>query len=65
MSIIDEALKANQAYAKKYDRTVGAQPAPKIVLVPAWIPDLPTPCNPRAAARRYRRYPNRRASGHR
>jgi hypothetical protein len=29
MSIIDKALKANQTYAEKYDRKLGAHPPPK------------------------------------
>ena len=40
MSIIDKALKANQAYAKKYDRKLGAHPAPKIVVVTCMDPRL-------------------------
>ena len=40
MSIIDEALKANQAYAKKYDRKLGAHPTPKIVVVTCMDPRL-------------------------
>ena len=40
MSIIDKALKANQAYAKKYDPKLGAHPAPKIVVVTCMDPRL-------------------------
>ena len=40
MSIIDKALKANQTYAKKYDRKLGAHPAPKIVVVTCMDPRL-------------------------
>ncbi len=40
MSIIDKALRANQTYAKKYDRRLGVQPAPKIVVVTCMDPRL-------------------------
>ena len=40
MSIIDKALKANQTYAKKYDRKLGARPAPKIAVVTCMDPRL-------------------------
>jgi len=40
MSIIDNALKANLAYAKKYDRKQGAPPAPKIAVVTCMDPRL-------------------------
>jgi carbonic anhydrase len=40
MSLINKALKANQAYAKKYDRKQGAHPAPKIVVVTCMDPRL-------------------------
>jgi len=40
MSIIDKALKANQAYAKKYDRKLAAPPSPKIVVVTCMDPRL-------------------------
>ena len=40
MSIIDKALKANQTYAKKYDRKLGAPPTPKIVVVTCMDPRL-------------------------
>jgi carbonic anhydrase len=40
MSIIDKALKANQAFAKNYDRKLEARPAPKIVVVTCMDPRL-------------------------
>ena len=40
MSLIDKALKANQAYAKKYDKKLGAHPAPKIAVVTCMDPRL-------------------------
>ena len=40
MSLIDKALKANQAYAKKHDRKLGAPPAPKIAVVTCMDPRL-------------------------
>ena len=40
MSIIDKALKANQTYAKKHDRKLGAHPTPKIVVVTCMDPRL-------------------------
>lgn len=40
MSIIDEALKANQTYARKYDRKLAAPPAPKIAVVTCMDPRL-------------------------
>jgi carbonic anhydrase len=40
MSIIDKALKANQTYAKKYDRKLGAHPTPKIAVVTCMDPRL-------------------------
>ena len=40
MSIIDGALKANQAYAKTYDRKLGGHPAPKIAVVTCMDPRL-------------------------
>src|SRR6202453_5018128 len=40
MSIIDKALKANQTYAKKYDRKLGAHPAPKVAVVTCMDPRL-------------------------
>jgi carbonic anhydrase len=45
MSIIDQALEANQTYAKTYDRKLGAPPTPKIAVVTCMDPrlsDLPT-----------------------
>jgi carbonic anhydrase len=40
MSLIDKALKANQTYAKKYDRKLGAHPTPKIAVVTCMDPRL-------------------------
>ena len=40
MSIIDEALKANQTYARTYDRKLGARPTPKIAVVTCMDPRL-------------------------
>jgi carbonic anhydrase len=40
MSIIDKALEANQTYAKKYDRKLGAHPTPKIAVVTCMDPRL-------------------------
>ena len=40
MSIIDKALEANQAYAKKYDRQLGAHPTPKVAVVTCMDPRL-------------------------
>ena len=40
MNIIDKALKANQTYAKKYDRKLGAHPTPKIAVVTCMDPRL-------------------------
>ncbi len=40
MTIIDKALIANQAYAKKYDRKLAARPAPKIAVVTCMDPRL-------------------------
>jgi carbonic anhydrase len=40
MSIISKALEANQAYARQYDRKLGARPAPKIVVVTCMDPRL-------------------------
>jgi carbonic anhydrase len=40
MSIIDTALKANQTYAKKYDRKLGGGPRPKIAVVTCMDPRL-------------------------
>lgn len=40
MSIIDKALKANQTYAKRYDRELGRRPTPKIAVVTCMDPRL-------------------------
>jgi carbonic anhydrase len=40
MSIIDKALKANKAYAKKYDSKLGGRPAPQIAVVTCMDPRL-------------------------
>jgi carbonic anhydrase len=40
MSLIDKALQANQAYAKKYDRKLGGPPTPKIAVVTCMDPRL-------------------------
>jgi carbonic anhydrase len=40
MSLIDKALKANQAYAKTHDRKQGARPAPKVAVVTCMDPRL-------------------------
>jgi carbonic anhydrase len=40
MSIIDQALKANQTYSKKYNRELGKRPAPKIAVVTCMDPRL-------------------------
>jgi carbonic anhydrase len=40
MSIIDNALKANRDYAKRYDPTLGQRPAPKIAVVTCMDPRL-------------------------
>src|SRR5580700_8180108 len=40
MSLIDKALKANKTYAKKYDRKLGARPAPKVAVVTCMDPRL-------------------------
>jgi len=40
MSIIDKALKANRAYAKTYDPSLGKRPAPKIAVVTCMDPRL-------------------------
>ncbi len=42
MSVIDQALKSNEQYAKAYDPRLGAHPQPAIAVVTAWIPDFPT-----------------------
>ena len=40
MSIIDKALEANRAYAKKYDPALGKRPAPKLAVVTCMDPRL-------------------------
>jgi carbonic anhydrase len=40
MSKIDEALEANAAYAKRYDRSLGGRPTPKIAVVTCMDPRL-------------------------
>ena len=40
MSIINKALKANQTFAKTYDRKLGGHPAPKIAVVTCMDPRL-------------------------
>jgi carbonic anhydrase len=40
MSIIDNALKANRHYAKRYDPKLGQRPAPKIAVVTCMDPRL-------------------------
>ena len=40
MSLIDQALVANQQYAKTYERKQGARPAPKLVVVTCMDPRL-------------------------
>ena len=40
MSLINKALKANQAYAKKYDHKLGGHPTPKIAVVTCMDPRL-------------------------
>jgi carbonic anhydrase len=40
MSLIDKALKANKAYAKKYDKKLGGHPTPKIAVVTCMDPRL-------------------------
>ena len=39
-TIIDQALQANRAYAKKHDRTLAAPPTPKIAVVTCMDPRL-------------------------
>ena len=64
MSLIDKALKANERYAKKHDRKLGAHPTPKIAVVTCMDPRLSDlPKNTGAAASRSRRYPDRRSGG--
>lgn len=40
MSLIDKALKANKAYAKKHDKKQGAHPTPKVAVVTCMDPRL-------------------------
>jgi carbonic anhydrase len=40
MSLISKALEANEAYARQYDRKLGAPPAPKIAVVTCMDPRL-------------------------
>ena len=40
MSLVDKALEANRAYARLYDRKLGAHPAPKIAVVTCMDPRL-------------------------
>jgi carbonic anhydrase len=40
MSMIDKALQANRTYAKNYDHTLGARPAPKVAVVTCMDPRL-------------------------
>ncbi len=40
MSIIDQALEANRAYARTYDRTLGRHPTPKLAVVTCMDPRL-------------------------
>ena len=40
MSIIDKALKANETYARKYDRKLWERPTPKIAVVTSMDPRL-------------------------
>jgi carbonic anhydrase len=40
MGIIDHALKANQIFARKYDRKLGGHPTPKIAVVTCMDPRL-------------------------
>jgi len=40
MSIIDDALRANRKYAKRYDQKLGERPAPKIAVVTCMDPRL-------------------------
>src|ERR1700691_5152983 len=40
MSLIDQALKANEQFAKKYDPKLGGQPQPKIAIVTCMDPRL-------------------------
>ena len=40
MSIIDKTVEANRQFAKRYDRSLGARPAPKIAVVTCMDPRL-------------------------
>ena len=40
MSLIDQALKANEKFAKKYDPKLGGRPEPKIAIVTCMDPRL-------------------------
>jgi carbonic anhydrase len=40
MSLINKALKANQTYAKNYDRKLGAHPTPQVAVVTCMDPRL-------------------------
>jgi carbonic anhydrase len=40
MSLIDKALEANKAYAKTYNRVLGAHPTPKVAVVTCMDPRL-------------------------
>ncbi len=40
MSLIDQALKANEQFAKKYDPKLGGRPEPKIAIVTCMDPRL-------------------------
>lgn len=40
MSIIDKTVEANRQFAKGYDRSLGARPAPKIAVVTCMDPRL-------------------------
>jgi hypothetical protein len=40
MSLIDQALKANEQFARKYDPNLGGRPQPKIAIVPCMDPRL-------------------------
>jgi carbonic anhydrase len=40
MSLIDQALKANEQFAKRYDPKLGGRPQPKIAIVTCMDPRL-------------------------
>ena len=42
MSLIDHALKANEQFARRYDRKLGGHPQPKIAIVTCMDPRLRT-----------------------